>query len=531
MNSVGKKMALALAVLAAVGGAGMAQAATFAPGDLVVYRVGTGTTLTNGATAVYLDEFSPAGVKVQSIAMPNDLLGVTGANKYLTASGTATSEGMLNLSPNGQWLTLTGYNAPVGTASIAGSSASTYSRTVAIVDGTGAVDSTTSLTDWVDKNNPRTAITTDGTSLWIGGANGGVRYTTKGSTSGSIQLTTSPTNIREVAIFGGQLYGASSSGLVGVYSVGTGEPTTAGQTATMSASSTSAYQFVLLHTTGPGTATDTMYVANDSASQIQKFVLNGSTWTASGYIASSAVRGLTAQVTSAGVTLYAATGGSAASANGMLSTYTDATGLGTISAGATATVLTTSATGLAYRGVAYAPITSATSTVSLTSAVAAQGTNLAIGGNVNVTWTGDGYQSEVDLLTAHTAGGNVAVNWNGQDNVPNDTYAMVWLAGSAGDIANLNAHLAAGAGAGGYDLLTSGDLFSALATQYAAQATGTFEVLDFHSTTQDAAFNWYFGADTGVIVNAVAMTSPVPEPMSLGLLALGALGILVRRRR
>ena len=49
------------------------SAQNFVPGNLVIYRVGTigsGITLTSAATEVFLDEYTPAGVYVRSIAMP-----------------------------------------------------------------------------------------------------------------------------------------------------------------------------------------------------------------------------------------------------------------------------------------------------------------------------------------------------------------------------------------------------------------------------------------------------------------------------
>src|SRR6266705_537597 len=63
----------------------------FTSGNLVVYRVGTGSgALASSATAVFLDEYTTAGTFVQTIAMPTT---DSGANQTLTASGTATSEG------------------------------------------------------------------------------------------------------------------------------------------------------------------------------------------------------------------------------------------------------------------------------------------------------------------------------------------------------------------------------------------------------------------------------------------------------
>jgi hypothetical protein len=87
-----------------------AQAAcggSFHPGDIVVYRVGSGTgSLVSTGNAVFLDEFTPTGTLVQSIPLPTT---ASGLNKPLFASGTATSEGFLTLSADSQYLLLTGY--------------------------------------------------------------------------------------------------------------------------------------------------------------------------------------------------------------------------------------------------------------------------------------------------------------------------------------------------------------------------------------------------------------------------------------
>src|SRR5690242_16473910 len=67
--------------------------AAFTPGNLVIYRVGsTGTPLVNTGSPVFLDEYTPTGTLVQSVAMP------TTANlpqEQLVASGVASAEGFL----------------------------------------------------------------------------------------------------------------------------------------------------------------------------------------------------------------------------------------------------------------------------------------------------------------------------------------------------------------------------------------------------------------------------------------------------
>ena len=92
--------------------------AAFTPGNIVVYRVGTGGAALNGnATEVFIDEYTPTGAFVQTIALPTtDSL----PNQTLTASGTATSEGLMTRSVDGHYLVLAGYDAAVGTLAVAG---------------------------------------------------------------------------------------------------------------------------------------------------------------------------------------------------------------------------------------------------------------------------------------------------------------------------------------------------------------------------------------------------------------------------
>src|SRR5437763_14586849 len=75
----------------------MSQAVPFTPGNVVVYRIGSGGTgrLSNIGSPVFLDEYTPAGVRLQSIALPT---AASGANKALVASGTAAPDGLMTRS-------------------------------------------------------------------------------------------------------------------------------------------------------------------------------------------------------------------------------------------------------------------------------------------------------------------------------------------------------------------------------------------------------------------------------------------------
>jgi len=179
-----------LLAIAVLGGAATMSAAPFTPGNLVVYRVGDGSAvLTNAATAVFLDEYTPAGALVQSVAMPT---AVNGSHRILTGSGTATSEGLLTLSSDGQYLVLAGYDATLGTISVANTASAAVNRVIGRVDGAAAIDTTTALTDAYSgtagtAGNPRGAVSTDGMNFWTSGngasaTSAGSRYTTLGST-------------------------------------------------------------------------------------------------------------------------------------------------------------------------------------------------------------------------------------------------------------------------------------------------------------------------------------------------------------
>src|SRR5437868_2124267 len=85
--------------------AGTAHAAFIASGDLLVVQSGDGSAaLASSATAAFLKEYATAGTgqtALSSTALPT---AGSGSNKRLTLSGTATSEGFLQMSPDGKYL-------------------------------------------------------------------------------------------------------------------------------------------------------------------------------------------------------------------------------------------------------------------------------------------------------------------------------------------------------------------------------------------------------------------------------------------
>jgi hypothetical protein len=140
-----------------------------------------------------------------------------------------------------------------------------------------------------------------------------------GATTSST-ISSNLANVRTLEIFGGQLYGAASSGSVfnNVFTVGTGLPTTSVPLAVLPgfpATGASPFAFVFIDA-------NTLYVADDRAvalppalptagGGIQKWTSNGSGWTLSATFTAGlggvGVRGLAGYRTDAGVVLVATT--------------------------------------------------------------------------------------------------------------------------------------------------------------------------------------------------------------------------------
>jgi len=334
-----------------------AEAATISPGDLVVVRAGTGAAaLAATGTATFLDEYTVGGTSVQSIALPTT---GSGSQQALTLSGTSTSEGFLALSANGQYLTVGGYNAAPG----ATTNGANNNRVAGRVDLAGNVDTSTNLQDASTTGNIRSVVSNDGTQFWAGTSGGGVRYATFGSAAASTQLNTAaPTNMRVVNINSGQLYVSSASGTFqGVGTVGTGLPTTSGQTPTLlngfpTVAGPSNYDYVFADA-------NTLYVADDrstgSGGGLQKWVQSGGTWTLAYTLSTNLTAGLRGL---AGTTdglgneiLYATTGDAITTVSGnKLVAITDVISNTTLPVHSFAT-LATAAGNTAFRGVELIP--------------------------------------------------------------------------------------------------------------------------------------------------------------------------------
>ena len=148
----------------------------------------------------------------------------------------------------------------------------------------GNVDTTTALTDAASARAPRSAASTNGVILDLPAARAAVRYATLAATT-STALNTTPTTLRQVNIFAGQLYTSAPSGSFRLATVGTGTPTTQGRRSPTSQAflqPRGALTLLLRRSVAVVSGPDTLYVADDSASAIQKYSLVGGNWTANG---------------------------------------------------------------------------------------------------------------------------------------------------------------------------------------------------------------------------------------------------------
>ncbi len=331
---------------------------TFTANNLVVSQVGldgSGTALSNASTAVVLKEWS-IGLNAFSgynVFMPTS---VSGSNRALTSSGSATSEGFLTLSNNGAYLMYGGYDSGVGTASIAGTTSATVNRVAGRVFFDGTVDTSTAMNTF-SAGNIRSVVSYDGNQVWAAGSNTGQVYADLGGANlATVSSTT--TNSRVINIFnagsGNELYYSTSGTTTsGIYRISGGLATTSGSTGS-----------VVISTVGSGTGTaspydfwfkdaNTCYIADDRSTAngggIQKWEFVSGSWSRTYTLnvnLTAGLRGLTGRDNGGNIELYATSADSATKL------------VGVVDGGAASsfTVLATAGTNTAFRGVEFAPV-------------------------------------------------------------------------------------------------------------------------------------------------------------------------------
>src|SRR5271157_170227 len=260
----------------------------FLPGALVVSRVQydgntfsdptpypyifSESTVSGVQGSIHLDQYLavPHSPQIGSLALPSGASGIT-------TSFSSKSEGSLSLSPNGQYLTYMGYAGPDGSEGVSNSydtGAGTnlqppvtpaYDREVALI-GANASVTLQAESNAYSGDNPRGAITTDGTTLYMAGNSDSTTYSggttgpglTIGARLGQIGSSVSvelgvytaadrpdeskkqhikDSNFRGIGIYNGNLYvskGSGGNGDDGVFQVengkGNGLPTGTGNT-------------------------------------------------------------------------------------------------------------------------------------------------------------------------------------------------------------------------------------------------------------------------------------------------------------
>lgn len=325
-----------------------ARAAGFSSGSLVVERIGDGsTTLSNASAAISVLEVTTSGSLSQTITLPSS--GTTPQ----TDSGSASSNGYLNTYFSGGvgYVSVPGLNLATGTVSAAGLNVKVNST----LDATGNVINRTLFPTGgptgtppspFSGNNYRSSIATSGSTFYgVGTSSGspstGGAWYFDGSafTQVSSTATGQVTNLRNVEIYNNRLFFSTGSGTTrGVYSIGSGLPTTSGQTATSfinMGSVAEAYGFVLFDTNNDSTL-DLAYVADDrttvTAGGINRFDFSGGAWSQTG----SAFRFDTSS--SLLTTGTAASGGSLVAIRGLTGLYDAATSTATLFATTTGTM-------------------------------------------------------------------------------------------------------------------------------------------------------------------------------------------------
>ncbi len=273
------RFALWSAILSTVGSLHAADLVS----NLVVERIGNGTTALSGSSAaIAVQEYSTSGNLLQTLTDP-----FIGPNQ-LTESGSATSNGYLNT--YGGYVAVPGLNLATATASAATQNAkavnilgidANVARRVEFPTG-GASGTPVSP---FSGSNFRSVIATSSNTFYATGTSSGSPLTGGAwyyNGSNFVQVSSTQNNLRNVEIYGGQLYASSAAAnFLGISSVGTGLPTTTGATTSLTISTgtgSSPYGFVIFDTNGDGTP-DRAYIADDRTSAgggIQRWDLNSS---------------------------------------------------------------------------------------------------------------------------------------------------------------------------------------------------------------------------------------------------------------
>ncbi len=385
--------------------------AQFTPGNVVVFQAGDGsTTLASTGNPIVLKEFTPTGTPAFSLAIP------TSSTTGLVVSGTATSEGLITRSANGQQLVFGGY-ATTYSASVVTANGTVVPRGIITVNAAGTYSRVATSTTFFSGNNIRGAASDGLNNFWASGGNQGTNYF--GATSTPTLIQSNVTNTRAIDILGGsQLAFSTGSGTTttsrGIFTIGSGAPTTASSASIAIATGTasSPYQFCISPTFTVGYIADDNSVATGGG--IQKWTFNGTFWTLAYTFATSTntaitvgARGVTADFSGPNPIIYATT--AETSSNRLISIIDG----GSVGSSTITTLATATTSNTIFRGIALSPVISCTAPAisSVTSnAPICSGQSLVLQSNVTGTapltysWTGTGSFSSTSAASPTVTG-------------------------------------------------------------------------------------------------------------------------------
>ena len=385
----------------------------FSSGNITVFQAGDGSNpLSNTGNPIVLKEFSTSGVLTYSMTVPN-----TSTVNSLVVSGSATSEGLLSRSNNGLYLVFTGYSQSLpNLTNVTTASSTLIPRSIGIVGAAGlssfSIASTNTL--FFSGSNIRGATATDNSNFWASGSSQGTNYYGTAATPTTIQNT--KLNLRAINIFNNQLYASSqvASGTptdIGVYAIGTGTSTSAGQTAScviITGASSQPAQFYF------NSGNNICYVAdmrNSSLGGIQKWVNASNTWTLAYTLSTGSAAigatGVVADFSGLNPIIYATTNESIS--NRLISILDQ----GALSSATTLATASTSNT--IFRGLAFSPTCNApTLTISATTASICSGQSVALNASGAQSYTiSSGLQNGATFNPSVTTVYTVTGNTNG----------------------------------------------------------------------------------------------------------------------
>ncbi len=340
----------------------------YLPDNLVVLRVGDGTTYNTGTTrAVSLLELTKAGATVSTTN-----LDVNTPSARISLVDNAATEGLLKLSVDKNYLSLAGYDA---TAATDGTTAFAGSKVVVRVGENRIPDYTTKVKAGDFASNFRCALSQDGSTFYITSASGGVKsvpYANSSSTAAtniaflSGMGTANYTNAYSLAISGGQLYtGFFNTTNYGLSSIGTGNPTSSSTPTSLLGitKNVKTQDFIFFDMNPNIIGDDVLYVTENT--DLKKYSLVSGTWTLNSTTALGNVAfGITGYINaSKKVQLFFTTG--TVAENNKLQTLTDANTYNLVLDGNISDVAS-AGTGYAFRGVAFTPKSNISTTLPVT---------------------------------------------------------------------------------------------------------------------------------------------------------------------